>query len=252
MTELTETLADVAALIPRYSWEIMDEEQRDELMQSVVLPRYMQTTADGVQLGPKAWAGMIGATPDAVDGRVRRLKQSQNSAGAEASRTRNDQASRRHARKALQTADRQQIQRIVQDLPPAQKAALAAEALSDPRAARDAVADPAVDNAITAARHGHLEDRLAVEAEHTGGKRLDPDLLTPTAGDEKRERFEKALASAVVVSSVLRELSNDNELLVVSAANAGQYRERLRWALEGMMAADEQWEIVENTNSVGA
>lgn len=80
MTNLTETFSDVAALIPRYSWEIMDEEQKDALMEKVVLPRYMDTTADGVKLGPTAWAEMVGATAEMIRKRVERLRESQKAA----------------------------------------------------------------------------------------------------------------------------------------------------------------------------
>lgn len=116
MTNITETLADVAALIPRYSWEIMDEEQRDDLMENVVLPRYMQTTADGVQLGPTAWADMVGAGAQAIRMRVSRLQQSQNDDDAERTRTlRNQQGSQRHARKVLRDADPEQIADLMQE-----------------------------------------------------------------------------------------------------------------------------------------
>lgn len=74
---IKETAAEVAALIPRFSWELMDEEQRDALMENVVLPRYMKTTADDVQMGPKFWAGLVGATPEAVKQRIYRLEASQ-------------------------------------------------------------------------------------------------------------------------------------------------------------------------------
>lgn len=72
---LRETAEQVAALIPRYSWEIMDEDQRDALMVKVVLPRYGKTTKDGTKLGPTWWAEAIGAeTPAVIRGRVGRLK----------------------------------------------------------------------------------------------------------------------------------------------------------------------------------
>jgi hypothetical protein len=78
MSDLKETLADVTALVPRYSWEIMDEEQRDELMAKIVLPRYKKTTADGVKLGPSAWAEMFGVpSADTIRKRVERLKEGQ-------------------------------------------------------------------------------------------------------------------------------------------------------------------------------
>jgi len=74
MGDLKETAAQVAALIPRYSWELMDEEQKDALLEKVILPRYMQTTHDGVELGPTWWAEQVGATASAVQSRVQRLR----------------------------------------------------------------------------------------------------------------------------------------------------------------------------------
>lgn len=77
---LSETFSEVAALIPRYSWEVMDEQQKDWLMEQVVLPRYMETTADGVQLGPTVWADVLGASSGAIRKRVERLRSSRKSA----------------------------------------------------------------------------------------------------------------------------------------------------------------------------
>lgn len=123
MTNLSETFADVAALIPRYSWEIMDEEQRDDLMAKVVLPRYMQTTADGVQLGPTAWADMVGATAGAIRMRVDRLKAKQ---GADPERTRahwtEGSREQRNAKSVLRTTPE-----IVHDLTPAEQRSLSTE-----------------------------------------------------------------------------------------------------------------------------
>lgn len=110
---LQETFADVAALIPRYSWEIMDEEQRDDLMGRVVLPRYMETTADGVQLGPTAWGEMVGATAHAIRGRVQRLQASQNSGDGERARTESQKSSVRHARTVLRNAPPEEIAELL-------------------------------------------------------------------------------------------------------------------------------------------
>jgi len=71
---LTETAAEVADLIPRFSWTIMDDDQRDDLMVNVVLPRYMAETADGVKLGPVWWANVLGASSGTIQKRVERLK----------------------------------------------------------------------------------------------------------------------------------------------------------------------------------
>jgi hypothetical protein len=77
---IKESAAEVAALIPRHAWTLMDEDQRDALMRDVVLARYMAITADGVKLGPKWWAEAVGASSGAIQKRVERLRQSQKSA----------------------------------------------------------------------------------------------------------------------------------------------------------------------------
>jgi hypothetical protein len=101
--QLTETAAEIAELIPKYSWQIMDEEQRDDLMQKVVLPRYMKTTADGVQTGPTFWADLVGASVRAVESRVYRLRQSQSAAEDEHARALSPSAER-HVKSGLRKA----------------------------------------------------------------------------------------------------------------------------------------------------
>ena len=71
---LHETAAQVAALIPRWSWQLMDDDQRDDLLQHVVLPRYMSTTSDGTKLTPTWWSEQVGASPAAIKNRVIRLR----------------------------------------------------------------------------------------------------------------------------------------------------------------------------------
>lgn len=132
-TEIVETLEEVVAMIPRYSWEIMDEEQKDDLMEKVVLPRYMKTTADGTKLTPTAWGRMVGATPKALESRVRRLKQSQKGDPVSASRT-NQAASVRHARRVLKNAPSEEIGLIVKGLPAEAKEKLAAAVVDDDQA----------------------------------------------------------------------------------------------------------------------
>jgi hypothetical protein len=117
---LGETAADVAALIPRHAWLLMDEEQRDVLMRDVVLPRYMETTTDGVALGPTWWAQAVGATAEAIRARVQRLRQGQSQTGAERSRALSDSRVR-HARSALREAEPEVVERIVAELPPARR-----------------------------------------------------------------------------------------------------------------------------------
>ena len=72
---LDERLEDIVNLIPRLSWEIMDEAQKDELMEGVILPRYKAVTKDGTKLGPTTWAAMLGTTAQAIRDRVYRLNQ---------------------------------------------------------------------------------------------------------------------------------------------------------------------------------
>lgn len=115
--KLRETFSDVVALMPRYSWEIMDEEQRDDLMAKVVLPRYMKTTADGVQLGPKTWATMLGASAGAVRKRIERL---QNKGTTERTRTL-EQSRKRHARSYLRQASPEQIADVFDSDPKIQR-----------------------------------------------------------------------------------------------------------------------------------
>lgn len=86
MSKLNETAEQVAALIPRFSWQLMDEDQRDELMVNVVLPRYMQTTADGTNLGPTWWAEAVGASSGAVQKRIERLRKAAETANGATTR----------------------------------------------------------------------------------------------------------------------------------------------------------------------
>jgi len=127
MTDLRETLADVEHLIPRYSWEIMDEQQKDDLMKKVILPRYMKTTMDGVQLGPTVWSEMLGATMSAIESRVRRLRSSQSNDN-ETSARRFPASTERAARQVLREASPDEITALVDGLTPTQAAKIAAAA----------------------------------------------------------------------------------------------------------------------------
>lgn len=123
---LPETAADVVALIPRHAWLLMSEDQRDALMRDVVLPRYMETTADGVALGPTWWAQAVGASSGAIQKRVERLRQSQTRTEDTATSTPSEQAARRHARAVLREAEPEVVERIVADLPPERQQLVAA------------------------------------------------------------------------------------------------------------------------------
>lgn len=162
MTDLQETFADVTALIPRYSWEIMDEEQRDELMAKVVLPRYMKTTSDGVQLGPTAWAEMVGATARAIESRVYRLRQqaSRNEGELEHARRLDDARRHRATRQTLREADPKQVREIVRSLPPYALNELTA---ATHEAQTERIRDRAVATTLTISNEdeGALADRFA-------------------------------------------------------------------------------------------
>lgn len=77
MEVLHERLDQVINLIPQYSWSLMSEEQKDDLMSGIVLPRYMATTSDGTKLTPSVWGAILGATANSIQKRVQRLKASQ-------------------------------------------------------------------------------------------------------------------------------------------------------------------------------
>lgn len=77
MEVLHERLDQVINLIPQYSWSLMSEEQKDDLMSGIVLPRYMATTSDGTKLTPSVWGAILGASAGSIQKRVERLKKSQ-------------------------------------------------------------------------------------------------------------------------------------------------------------------------------
>lgn len=200
MSPITETLADVAALIPRYSWEIMDEEQRDELMANVVLPRYMQTTADGIELGPTAWAEMVGATAESIRGRVRRLQQSQKEANGERSAVpewkRRDQ---RDARRVLREATPEQAREIVESLPSEQKARFVDAAMADP-AAR-----------IAAAKAASRIESDQVERVHREQKERAPELVHRHSFMEAAHELFRARRAYAKALDLARELDLGDE-----------------------------------------
>lgn len=147
-----ESAAEVAALIPRYQWELMDEGQRDDLIEQIVLPRYMKTTSDGVQMGPKWWGDLVGASQPAVKNRIQRLQKGEkpgDDAGSTSAMTENDQARLRGAKSILRRHP-EAASKLVEGLPEAQRLALAQEATKPetgeppkPRAPRhDADGDP--------------------------------------------------------------------------------------------------------------
>jgi hypothetical protein len=118
MGDLKETAAQVAALIPRYLWELMDEEQKDALLEKVILPRYMQTTHDGVELSPKWWAQQVGASAKAIQSRVYRLQHKARASANAGSSTPswNDTVGSRVTRQALRERPEQFVDQIASAL----------------------------------------------------------------------------------------------------------------------------------------
>jgi hypothetical protein len=70
-----ETYEEVRELLQTASWELMDEEQRDDLMVRVVVPRWGKVTQDGVALKGTAWAKLLGTTEVIVKNRYYRLQE---------------------------------------------------------------------------------------------------------------------------------------------------------------------------------
>ena len=132
---LQETAAQVAALIPRWSWQLMDDDQRDDLLQHVVLPRYKSVTSDGVKLGPTWWAEAVGASSGAIQKRVERLrsKASDDSEKTTLAPSASDKGSIRGAKTALR---------------------------KHPEMAAQLLDDPDVAAAIEDARHAIIDDEL--------------------------------------------------------------------------------------------
>lgn len=167
IAELTETFADVAALIPRFQWELMDEELRDAFIEGLVFPRYMKTTTDGVQLGPKAWGEWVGASPSAIKSRVQRLQKRQVSEEHEGSSTlsSSDAAARRHARRVLRDADADTVREIAKALPTAQL---------------DAVSEAVHEEAVGRAR-AQRGERDTTAKEPTAGDLMEGEPFDPSA-----------------------------------------------------------------------
>ena len=114
---LHERLEQVVNLIPRYSWSLMDEEQKDELMSGIVLPRYMATTSDGTKLTPSTWGAILGASAGSIQKRVERLKASRKpAADAATSLTKNEAATLRST-KSMLTKKPDAVSALVESLP---------------------------------------------------------------------------------------------------------------------------------------
>lgn len=144
MTEyVAETYEEVRELLQTASWELMDEEQRDDLMLRVVKPRWGKTTADGFVLKATAWAKLLGTTEETIRGRYRRLDQEEPASSTAPAP--NQRASIRSARAAIRAHPE-----------------LAADLLGDPDVA-EAVEDAALTLRVASrAVHGPGPDPEAV------------------------------------------------------------------------------------------
>lgn len=160
MNKLNETAEQVAALIPRFSWQLMDEEQRDDLMVNVVLPRHGEVTADGVTLTYAWWGDALGATKKAVEGRILRLRARMGSQGPSSRAEPNSRAGR------------------------------AAATLRDPDKAAAVLEDPEVRAAVRKALdQTSTQDKVEQVRQHLN----DPDVATAVAADRDiRTSFTKA------------------------------------------------------------
>ena len=76
MSTIKETYDDVRGLLQTASWEVMDEDQRDDVIAKIVVPRWGEVTADGVKLKATAWGKLLGTKATIIDDRVRRLRAS--------------------------------------------------------------------------------------------------------------------------------------------------------------------------------
>jgi len=85
-----------------------------EFFRAVVEPRYMKVTSDGVQLTPSWWAERLGMLPHAIQMRVHRLRQSQNSDEVSATRAETERKATSHARSILKDPERRE--RVIRDL----------------------------------------------------------------------------------------------------------------------------------------
>jgi hypothetical protein len=217
MDVLNERLEQVINLIPKYSWSLMDEAQKDELMVGIVLPRYMATTADGTKLTPSTWGAILGASSGSIQKRVERLKASQKSAGQPTtnSLTANEQAGLRSAKSTLLRKD-DAVEALVESLPMEAKIkvakALAASTKSAPvsgkrqkaSAAASAPLSRAVNSFAAVVGTVSLIDRATDEINKAvASSGLDPDALRQV--EEAIDRLVAALDFAKSMAGEVTE-----------------------------------------------
>jgi hypothetical protein len=101
-TTIKETYEDVRGLLQTASWEVMEEDQRDDVIAKVVLPRWGKVTKDGVVLKGTAWAKLLGTTEATIRNRVARLQAADQGKSASASGPQpNQRASIRSAKASI-------------------------------------------------------------------------------------------------------------------------------------------------------
>jgi hypothetical protein len=98
---VAETYEEVREKLQTASWELMDEEQRDNLMEKVIVPRWGKVTHDGVVLNDAAWAQALGVNRKLINSRRRRIEARDQGEPASATPAPNQRASIRSARAAI-------------------------------------------------------------------------------------------------------------------------------------------------------
>lgn len=173
---LTESLADIQSKLTRFTWEVMDEEQRDEVMNKVVLPRWGKTTRDGHMLKGTLWAEILGTTVRTIEARHHRLEQ----------RLRRSEGSSEATRLAMSESQKQNIRGV--------KAVA-----RDPEAAKKLVEDPEVRAALKEA----MGDGPDLEAQQAAANK---------ARREEQEKAEMARQQLLKEQAAEREILRQEKL----------------------------------------
>jgi hypothetical protein len=159
MTHLRESAAQVAALIPRFSWQVMDEDQRTELIEKVVVPRYNAVTSDGQRLGPSWWATTLGAHRKAIEARVSRFRRSEQVQAAAGQRP--SVSAQQHIRSARSAIRKhpELVEEMVKD--PEVRAAIEKATAPEPKPSKPA---PSMDEKVEKAVNTIVNAKLAQHA----------------------------------------------------------------------------------------
>ena len=207
---IAETYDDVRGLLQTASWEVMDEDQRDDVIAKIVVPRWGKTTADGVVLKGTAWGKLLGTTMSVIEARVRRLRASDQGKSASASNgpQPNQRASIRSAKASIK---------------------------KHPELAKSLLADPEVAAAVGGALPPEkivdaFQQSPAAQVEHTRRQ-------ASRHGSEWRDRqqasLEKLAADAKAMYNESETGTSDVTAQDIIRITNNLRERRLRWALEG-------------------